>query len=96
MFGKLAEIVADFIVEFLFGALYRVLYVYRLPEPFKTVAAIGIIVIYGLIELFLAINAINYGKDGNTYMMFLCWTGFIVFALLMVCGFLHQRKQHQD
>jgi len=84
--------ITDFLIEFLFGALFKVLYVYRIPRHLRYVLALFIVAIYILIEYFLAHMALVYYRDGNTYMICLCAIGFIVFGLLIVVGFLHQKK----
>ena len=92
MFGKLFEWIANVIVEFLFGALFRVLYVYNIPQPLRYSLAAVVLIIYGLIEFFLIHYALVYYRSGNTYMMILCIVGFIVFLLLIIAGFLHQKN----
>jgi len=88
----IVDFIANVIIEYLFGALFKVLYVYRLPATLRAALALLVVLSYGLIEYFLVHEAIRCFHEGKTYLMWLCIVGAIVFGLLIVVGFLHQRK----
>lgn len=92
MFAKITDWIANVLVEFLFGMLFKVLYVYNLPTPIRYSFAAIVIILYGLIEYALIHYALVYYHSGNTYMAILCIVGFVVFLTLIIAGFLHQRN----
>ena len=80
------------LVEYIFGALFNVLHVYRLPVYLRYPLALLIVVSYVLIEVFLINEAVRVYHSGNRYLMWLCIIAVILFAILAVTGYLHQNN----
>ncbi len=84
--------IGNVLVEYLFGALYTVLYKSGLPDYVRYPLAAGVGLSYLAIEVFLILEAIRCHRSGNTYLMILCIVGFAVFAALIIVGFIHQKN----
>ena len=95
MLGKIFGWIGVLLVEFLFGALFRVFHVYHLPMVMRIVLGTLVIAAYIAIEIFLVNMAGVYRRSGNNYLMWLCIVGAIVFAVLAVAGYLYQWKHYQ-
>ncbi|MBR0385310.1 MAG: hypothetical protein IJI05_02025 [Erysipelotrichaceae bacterium] len=92
MLERLFGLFGLWLVDYLFGALFKVLYVYRIPNPIRYSLAAVIVISYFLIEGLLVHEAVRCHHQGNTYLMWLCIIGAVLFAILIVAGFFYQRK----
>ena len=93
MFERLFDWVGDLLVDFLFGALYKVLYVYNLPKAARYILATLVVAVYAAIEFFLIYEAISFSRTGETYLMWLCIVAVPLFAALIIVGFLRQKRR---
>ena len=82
-------------MEYLFGALYKVLYAYDLPVFVRYPLAALILASYIAIEVFLVHEAVRCFGEGKTYLMWLCVIGAVLFAVLAVVGVVSQRSKRR-
>ena len=65
MFERIFDWVGDLLVDFLFGALYKVLYVSTLPKTTRYILAALVIAVYSAIEIFLIYEAVSFSRTGK-------------------------------
>ncbi|MBQ3338377.1 MAG: hypothetical protein IJG82_02060 [Atopobiaceae bacterium] len=93
MLERIFDWVGDLLVDFLFGALYKVLYVSTLPKTTRYILAALVIAVYSAIEIFLIYEAVCFSRTGETYLMWLCIIAVPLFAALIIVGFLRQKRR---
>ena len=93
MFERIFDWVGDLLVDFLFGALYKVLYVYNLHKAARYILATLVVAVYAAIEIFLIYEAVSFSRTGETYLMWLCIIAVPLFAALIIVGFLRQKRR---
>ena len=96
MLEKLFGWIGIILVEFLFGALFKVFHVYRLSMVLRIILGTLVIAAYMAVEIVLVHMAGVYRRSGNKYLMWLCIAGAFVFAVLIIVGYLYQRKHYQE
>ena len=94
MFEKFMSWIGELFIEFLYGTLFKVLHIYNLSKPTRIILGTLVISIYIAIEIFLIYMAYIYWNLENYYLMLLCIVGAIVFLLLIIAGYLYQRKKY--
>ena len=96
MFEKILNWIGVLLVDFLFGTLFKVIHVYRLSKPLRIMLATLVISSYVIIEIFLIYMATFYWHIENNYLMFLCIVAAVIFVILVITGYLYQRKYYLE